>query len=39
MFLDLASVSRVGNRGGLPFLASYNEVTDRTVGAPVSRPQ
>jgi alpha-ribazole phosphatase len=40
MFLDLASVSRIGRRdGGPPFLASYNEVTDRTVGEPVSRPQ
>ena len=26
MFLDLASVSRIGSRDGVPFLASYNEV-------------
>ncbi len=40
MFLDLASVSRIGSRaGGVPYLASYNEITDRTVGEPVSRPQ
>ena len=37
MFLDLASVSRIGSRAGdVPFLASYNEVTDRTAVEPVS---
>jgi probable phosphoglycerate mutase len=31
MFLDLASVSRIGSRDGVPFLASYNEVPAPTT--------